>query len=222
MGLPEMSSPMYMARVGCVACHYQKESGGARKYTGTTFFPSKEACVKCHGSEFKGIWEETGKALKGAQRKFTDKLEKARSAVSSAGLKGEPEKKIRAKLAKVESRYEFLIASRGEHNIYLASEILRRGNTSLNEIGTDLGASLPDISDDPLISGMYCATMCHPKVGVKVPPETVRYKGKTMPHKAHTEFGGGCVKCHDIGAHKQTPLKKDAKAFCVNCHEGGP
>lgn len=222
LGLPEMPSPMFMARVGCVACHYQKESGGARKYTGTTFFPSKEACVKCHGPEFKGIWEETTAALKASQAKFTAKLAKARGAIAAAGLKGEKDKKVRAKLAKVESRYEFLAASHGEHNIYLASEILRRGNASLNEIGADVGSSLPDISDDPLISGMYCATMCHPKVGVKVPPETVKYKGKSMPHKAHTEFVGGCVKCHEIGAHKKVKLNKEHKAVCANCHEGGP
>ena len=218
LGLPSMPSPMFSARVGCIACHYRKEDGGSRKYKGATFFPSKDSCVKCHGKEFKGVWEETAKELKASQAKVGDKLKKARKALEAAKLPSIKKTKLKTKLAKAESRHEFLTASKGEHNIYLASEILRRENKALGEIAEAIGTEFPDISDDPLISGTYCATMCHKSVGVKVPPDEVRYKGKKMPHAAHLEFGG-CVTCHDIGAHKKVKLKKGVKTFCAGCHE---
>ena len=69
-----------------------------------------------------------------------------------------------------------------------------------------------------MVSGAFCATMCHERVGVKVPPETVRAFGKPMPHKQHADMMG-CRKCHELGAHKRVPLKKNVqKLVCAECH----
>ncbi|MBI3564195.1 MAG: NapC/NirT family cytochrome c, partial [Elusimicrobia bacterium] len=59
LGLPEIPSPMFLARVDCVGCHYQKTEGGrnAEGVAQATFKASTEACVKCHGPRFKGMWE---------------------------------------------------------------------------------------------------------------------------------------------------------------------
>ena len=97
---------------------------------------------------------------------------------------------------------------------------MRQEDKALTEVGQRLGATLPDISSQPLISGGYCATMCHQKVGVKVPPETVKVSssGKTMPHMMHTTLMG-CVACHKIGGHKAVPLRGDVKKeVCSGCH----
>ena len=113
--------------------------------------------------------------------------------------------------------HDFVRASHGEHNIYLASLVLRREDQLLSEIGEKIKAQLPDLSSNPLLSGSYCATLCHSKVSVKVPPEFVVAFGKKMPHKAHTGMMG-CVQCHEIGAHKSVPLKKGVKNVCTACH----
>ena len=75
--LPEMPSPMYMAHVDCVGCHYQDSNGPEDdgEFTGKTFLASDDACVKCHGPEFEGIWEETKFELEKTMSKLTKKIE---------------------------------------------------------------------------------------------------------------------------------------------------
>ncbi|MFH1723475.1 MAG: hypothetical protein ABII00_02520, partial [Elusimicrobiota bacterium] len=127
-------------------------------------------------------------------------------------------KRMEKALAQADRRHRFVRASRGEHNIYLASDILRREDAALSRIGEQLKAELEDLSSQPLLSGTYCATLCHPKVGVKVPAKTVRTGGKLMPHKTHAEMMG-CVRCHEIGAHKKVFLRKGVRQeVCAPCH----
>jgi nitrate/TMAO reductase-like tetraheme cytochrome c subunit len=218
LGLPEMPSPMFSARVGCVGCHYRKDDTGAHKYTGAVFLSSSDSCVKCHGPEFKGMWSETSRELRATMKAVGLKFPIVRKALAEAKLPKKKKRQLKAKFTQAETRHAFLKAAHGEHNIYLASEILRREDEALSEIAEAVGANLPDTTEDPLLSGNYCAKMCHQSAGVKVPPVEVRYKGRRMPHQAHTEFGG-CVSCHEIGAHKKVDLKKNHKEFCVSCHE---
>lgn len=218
LGLPQIPSPMFLAKVACVGCHYDETgSGRDSEFTGRTEKASVAACVKCHGLKFKDIWEETKAELDKSLAGIKSKADAARESVAKSALK-EPERSVLSdKIAVAERQIRFVRASRGEHNIYLASEALRRADKSLSEAGQKTGAGLKDLSALPLISGSYCATLCHGRVGVKVPPDTVRASGKTMPHKSHTEMMG-CVQCHDIGAHKKVPLRKDVKSKCAECH----
>jgi hypothetical protein len=63
----------------------------------------------------------------------------------------------------------------------------------------------------------FCATLCHAKVGVKVPPERVKHNGKDMPHREHLEHVPSCTTCHTFGAHKDVKFKGDKS--CLECHE---
>ena len=207
LGLPEIASPMFLANVDCIGCHYQEKSAiNDVEFLGRTFAASKQACVKCHGPEFKGILDETKNELKETMDKLNQKME---------ALQSLPE----AELKQAKRWLHFVRDAKGEHNIYLASAALRRVDQALSEAGAKLNLALPDLSGLPLLSGSYCATMCHAQLNVKVPPETVKAFGTlTMPHAAHTAMFG-CVHCHEIGAHKKVPLKKNVKKeVCSSCH----
>ena len=218
LGLPEMPSPMYLANVDCIGCHYQgTPASGEGEFRGKNFESSKKACVKCHGAHFEGIWSETKNALKETLTVLGEKLKAVQAGLKTASVSPEETRAMSGKVGLAKRWHDFVRASHGEHNIYLASLVLRREDQLLSEIGEKIKAQLPDLSSNPLLSGSYCATLCHSKVSVKVPPEFVVAFGKKMPHKAHTGMMG-CVQCHEIGAHKSVPLKKGVKNVCTACH----
>jgi nitrate/TMAO reductase-like tetraheme cytochrome c subunit len=218
LGLPEMPSPMYLANVDCIGCHYQGQQDGLdARFKGRDWRASQQACVKCHGPKFQGIWQETRAEFQQGLRQLDAKLAAARAALGKSPLAGADRTRLQHRVELANRWVRFVRDSHGEHNVYLASLALRRADQELGLVGEVLKAPLPDLSSSPLVSGSYCATLCHGKIGVKVPPVTVKAFGKTMPHKMHTEQMG-CVKCHDIGAHKQVPLKKGIKAVCAECH----
>ncbi len=224
--LPEMPSPMYKAGVNCIGCHY-KDTSKNEGFSGHNQLPSSQACLKCHGEKFKATWDNAIKDVEGSLKQLTTKLESAKSALAASSRPEGELKKARAKVAAAGLLVDFLRTAHGEHNVYLAAAMMREADRDLTEAGGALAAELTDISAAPFISGSFCATQCHPGIGVKVPPETVKapvsvgikaIAGKVMPHKAHTELMG-CVKCHDIGAHKKVPLKSDYRETCKGCHQ---
>ena len=216
LGLPNMPSPMHEANVDCVGCHFAKKANGDGGLNGKTFKASQAACVKCHGPKFQGIWEETKAALAGTLGKVQAKANAmGASAASSSAARGEPA--AAKSLKHAQDLLRFVKSGKGEHNIYLSSLALRRADAALAEAGAKLGSQGEDLSALPLLSGAYCATLCHEKAGVKVPPESVKVFGKSMPHKMHADMMG-CVQCHEIGGHKKTPLKKGVKGKCAECH----
>ena len=99
----------------------------------------------------------------------------------------------------------------------------------------EVGAELADLGSDPLLSGGYCATMCHASLAIEVPPETIEFEafGATMPHQMHAEMLA-CIQCHReavVGtsgregvlglreAHAWDPaMETHAKMRCVVCH----
>ncbi len=217
LGLPEIPSPMYTAEVDCAGCHYRQKSESDPEFRGITYRASEQACVKCHGTRFAGIWEETKAELTGCLGRLDEKLAQTKAALAKASLAPAARRELERAVGRAERWHHFVRAARGEHNIYLASAALRREDAALSAAGETLKAALSDLSQDPLISGRFCATLCHTKVGVKVPPETVRVGGKTMPHRAHAELLR-CVDCHELGGHKRVPLKEGVKAVCAGCH----
>ncbi|MBI4862610.1 MAG: NapC/NirT family cytochrome c [Candidatus Riflebacteria bacterium] len=218
LGLPDLPSPMHEAHVECIGCHFKEQADrGDREHRGETFRASTDACTKCHGPKFKGIWEETKAELAKALSETAAKLATVKTALGQAVLPEAAKRELTERVGLAERRHHFVQNSTGEHNIYLASQVLRLVDRSLTEAGKELKASTPNLMKLSLISGKYCATMCHVRVGVLVPPETVKAFGKTMPHKTHTELAT-CVTCHDLGAHKRVPLVKDIQARCAECH----
>ena len=219
LGLPEMPSPMYTANVDCIGCHYREsKSASEGEFKGVTFKASENACVKCHGEKFRGIWDETKTELKKTLQAFQEKLDTVRLALKNHSLPETSRRDLQEKLNLIEKQYHFIHASKGEHNIYLSSYALRKGDEVLSDIAEKLQTSVSDLTGLPLLSGSYCATMCHTKVGVKVPPDTVQAFGELeMPHGAHASMMG-CVKCHEIGSHKEVPLKKNGREICAECH----
>lgn len=208
----DMPSPMFLADVDCVGCHFD---GGrkASELKGHTVKASAEACVNCHGKPFAGVWEDTKVAVAQTMGKLAAKEAALQAAVVGKGGAA------KSNLAEAQRRLDFVRSGRGEHNVYLASTLLSEADARLSAGLEAAGAAAQDLSAEPLLSGAYCATMCHGKTGVKVPPDTVRYKGKTMPHGMHVENSSNqCRLCHDIGGHKEVPLKKGVQEVCAGCH----
>ncbi|OGS01395.1 MAG: hypothetical protein A2V88_11870 [Elusimicrobia bacterium RBG_16_66_12] len=220
LGLPDMPSPMFAARVACIGCHYDDgttRAGPDREFKGVNFKPSERACVKCHGAKFEGLWDATKKALAADLSQLDAKLAAARSGLEQSGLAGAERGSARKGLDRAARLQRFVRDAHGEHNVYLASKALRESDRLMSEAGEKAKAALPDTSGLPMVSGSYCATLCHEKVGVKVPPETVRHSGKIMPHKMHSDMMG-CVSCHEIGGHKKVPLLRGVESKCRECH----
>jgi hypothetical protein len=211
---------MNLANVDCVGCHYSNGDEPGEEFRGFTYEASDEACMKCHGPEFRGIWEETKSELQGTLEELGGKLEAVRAALEASSLPAGEREAARADVARAERWHEFVQVSRGEHNIYLASLALRREDALLGDLTGRLGSASPDLSSLPLLSGGYCATLCHARIGVQVPPEAVEVEayGATMPHKDHADLLA-CVRCHEIGAHKEVPLREDVlETVCSECH----
>lgn len=218
LGLPEMPSPMYLAQVDCVGCHYTRETGGHGGFDGRIFRASDKACVKCHGPEFKGIWEETRAEVEACLGKVGAKLDLVKGALQNAGVSVDERKRLEGRISRAGRLRDFVRISGGAHNVYLAAEALRRADGALNDAEAVLKSGAPDLGGDPLISGSYCASMCHRSIGVKVPPDDVTFAGKKMPHGAHAAMAS-CGTCHRLGGHKEVPLRADVrKTVCAGCH----
>lgn len=115
--------------------------------------------------------------------------------------------------------YDFVRLSTGIHNIYYSAKLLENVNGNLDKFANESKGPLPPVPADSLLSGGYCATLCHAKLDVKI-PDQVKYKDKDMSHSVHIEMVGACGNCHDIGRHKDIPLKSDL-SICKTCHESG-
>lgn len=205
-GMESMPSPMYLANVDCVACHLEKKTG----VRGTTFEGSEKGCTECHGKEYTGVLGESHKATDGTVQELMAKLE--------AIVKGipNPDPQLKDELADLRHNLAFVQNGHPVHNIYYSALILRQAHEKLTAISKKHKLDTPDTAALPIVTGQFCATLCHPRVGVKVPPETVKIKGKEMPHKKHTE-DIACTTCHVFGQHKDVKLKRPTK--CAKCHE---
>ena len=208
LDLPKMPSPMYLAHVDCVGCHYAESAESVNgDFNGKTFSASDKACVKCHDANFAGIWDETKEELQRTLSEFSEKIEDINIYLESSMMSETDTNKVFKKLEKVESWHNFVLKSRGEHNIYLASWIIRQEDMILTEIIDELEIESEDLSKLPLVSGRYCNTLCHTKVGIKQKMK-VNVFGKEMSHMMHSILIN-CTQCHEIGNHKEIPLKED-------------
>jgi hypothetical protein len=213
--VPTMPSPMYLSNVDCVGCHTEKKSQGINPHE--TFVGSEQGCTSCHGKEYAGVLKETHVFLEAAHKKVDEKLTAIKKSLAATpphgGLSAEATKCLE------DARYNLAFIAEGHavHNIYYASQILRLTEERLSAIANQFKIKVADLAEDAVISGGFCTTLCHSKIGVKVPAETKQYRGKIMPHKEHIDRGLTCTGCHIFGSHKDVKLK--TPTICNQCHD---
>jgi len=215
-GVNPMPSPMYLSNVDCVGCHLSKRALTRDVSQAKTYEGTEEACLKCHGKNYKGVLAE----VKSLVDDTVSRMEKKIATVSAElkELKGASASES-ADLADAGYNLNFLKSAKPVHNIYYVSQILRQVDEKITALAKARKITVEDTSSLPIISGGFCATLCHAKVGVKVPAETREYKGLAMPHKLHNgDAGLACTDCHIFGAHKAVKLKQPT--ICIQCHEG--
>lgn len=210
-GVPQMPSPMYLAQVDCVGCHIAE--------SGKTFKASEAGCVKCHGEKYAGLVNDWKKELDIAIKAIDPRLKEAQNVLSQISADAPNFTYLKNLHDDAHYNYDFVRLSTGIHNIYYSAKLLENVNNNLDRFSKESKKTLPGLVKASLLDGNYCAALCHAKLGVKI-PETVKYKGKDMPHSVHVEAVGACGNCHDIIRHKEVPLKSDL-SVCNSCHEGG-
>ena len=222
-GVPEMPSPMYLAHVDCLGCHII-ESAGKHKaveegFTGKTFKASTTACVKCHGEKYGMLVDDWKKELETAVKTIEPRIQSARDILSRTSADEPNFAYLKRLYDEARYNYDFVRYSNGIHNIYYSAKLLEKVNNDLDSFSKESQMTLPELARASLLDGSFCATLCHAELEVKI-PEEVKYKGKDMPHSMHIETVGACGNCHQIGRHKEIPLKDDL-SICKTCHEGG-
>lgn len=208
-GLPEMPSPMYLAQVDCAACHRKRLKNGGSDLVGQTYVASGEACDDCHDGGYGAVLEPSREELS----ETLDVLEQRLSVVRGSGPDRFEE------LDRATRDLAFVRFSQPLHNIYYASAILREANDLIDRYAGRTGADLPSMPDLPLVTGRYCLTLCHERLGV-APPEGVDLgNGVTFSHAYHLdEEGLACQDCHVIRRHKEIS-PRPREQVCLECHE---
>ena len=221
-GVPEMPSPMYLAQVDCVGCHIVEErekEESKQKLSGKTFRASESGCIKCHGEKYAGLVDNWKKELDTAIKAIDPRLKEAQNVLSQTSADAPNFTYLENLYDDARYNYDFVRLSTGIHNIYYSAKLLEKVNNNLERFSKESKKTLPSPAKAGLLDGSYCATLCHAKLGVKI-PEMVKYKGNDMPHSVHIEAVGACGNCHDIIRHKEISLKSDL-SVCNSCHEGG-
>jgi len=221
-GVGEMPSPMRLAHVGCLGCHIIEEHRGEESeeiFTGRTFKATEAGCIKCHGEKYAGLVADWKRELETAIKAVEPRLKEARDILSLFPHDAPNFSLLNNLYDGARRNYDFVRLSTGIHNIYYSAKLLESVNRDLEKLANEAKKPLPELSKASLLDGSFCATLCHAKLGVKI-PEEVKYKGKEMPHSMHVEEVGACGNCHEMGRHKEMPLKGDL-SICKSCHEKG-
>ncbi len=221
-GVPEMPSPMNLANVDCLGCHIIEEKDEEESklmFAGKTFRASEAGCIKCHGEKYAGLVAGWKEELSLAINAIEPRIKEARSILSHTSSDAPNLPFLKNLYDGALYNYDFVRLSTGIHNIYYSARLLESVNSELDKFSKESNKTLPVTAKASLLDGSYCTTLCHAKLDVKI-PEEVKYKGKDMPHSMHIDEVGACVKCHEIGRHKEMPLKEDL-SICNTCHEKG-
>lgn len=211
IGVEKMPSPMYLSNVDCVACHIEKKADKGETSKSETFGGSEKGCTACHGKEFNGILNDVHEVVRTTVSQLEANLKAVEATPNSKSLQHE------SALSEARHNLNFIKLAHSIHNIYYAASVLRKVDEQINSVAKKVEAEVENTRENPVISGGFCATLCHSKVGVKVPPEKVMHDGKQMPHMKHVEEGIACVSCHTFGNHKDVKLKTPTN--CKRCHE---
>jgi len=219
IGVPAMPSPMYLANVNCVGCHVIPEADKDKlEFKGQTYKSSDSGCIKCHSKNYAGVLSNWKNISSAAIGKIQEKIKQAEGALDAGDRNAAAYKEAYKKIAEVKHNIAFLIQTPTEHNVYYASQIMHKADSDLESISKLTGKSLKNLDTDSVLSGHFCATLCHSALGVKVPADEVTFKSKKMPHKKHIDSGLSCYTCHAFGSHKAVKLIIKEKD-CLACHD---
>jgi hypothetical protein len=214
--IPETPSPMFLAGVDCIGCHVQSQPAGTQAAShALTYAGSEISCSSCHGKEYLGMVPAYQQMVNETLARLNPKLAKVENAMNHNRLEPDLAKTMTAKLNDVQYDLQFVSSTRSVHNIYYIAETLAYDDKILTAAGNKLGLKLEDTSKLPLVSGAYCATLCHNRLGIESPPKMVMAKGREIPHDLHLKLGLACRVCHTFGVHKDIKLNEKA---CANCH----
>lgn len=125
LGVKEMPSTMFLANVGCIACHEAPDASRLAHGTGlTTFKAAPQACAECHGGAYKKMlsqWQET----------MADALKEAKAALAKAeaAYQRQPDGPAKVQAGKllevVRHNCDFVEKAHGVHNVDYAMELLK-------------------------------------------------------------------------------------------------
>ena len=221
-GLPDMPGGKYQANVDCMACHPKPKTNPSNGSTEITFTGSINSCPDCHNKKFVEI-ADSWKTLSNSAFTYLEprlKNLKARIEERKKSPPSDRKETLETALARAEHNLSFVRAADGIHNIYYAAQILRKVKEDLEAVakGLNIKLSNPDNSPFALGGADGCNILCHDKIGITVPPETVKYKGKEMSHTVHKEMGLTCENCHRFDWHKKVQLIAKPED-CQTCHE---
>lgn len=216
-GVPDMPSPMYQTGVDCAACHLQKKLENAPASHAASLMGSEIGCSSCHGPDYPVMVSNAEKMVK----ETLDALDRKYAALTgplAASTLDEGEKpKLQDQLDEVKDNLAYIHATHAPHNIFYVAGILSYVEKILTAAALQLNlTAVEKTSDLPMVSGAYCATLCHNRLGVRVPPEGIKYQGIDVNHQRHIQEGLSCRVCHELGAHKDVKFK--GEDVCLNCH----
>ena len=214
-GTPMIPSHMFQVRVECVACHIvPKEAERAAGIVGQTFRPTEQACLNCHGDQYRGMLDRWAATLGKMRDVLAPKLAGAQAALVKADPKHPGLGRARRLVEDAAFNIDFVALAKGVHNVFYAADLLKLANGWLDEAVKLLGGT-PGVTDDSLVRGGYCGVLCHEQAGVKL-PETVTFAKQKVPHGRHVaEFGAVCTNCHSAEVHKAVTA---TPATCSSCH----
>src|SRR3990172_6495603 len=135
--------------------------------------------------------------INAAVKEFEPKLREAEKKLQEAGQTTRGYREVVNLFDAAKHNFDFLKQAHGVHNIYYAARLLQVANESLDKLGKALGYEPTKLDKNSLVSGGFCATLCHEQVKVKL-PEKVPFNSAMMPHELHfTKFKVGCANCHE-------------------------
>jgi len=215
-GIGEMPSPMFLSGVDCVGCHVKKMNGSTGLSHAFTYTGTEVACNSCHGEEYSAMVAESQALIEETLRIISGNYDILDKRIEEKPLPENMAKKVMPVVEQAKHNLDLVGHVQSVHNTYYAAEALFFADKVTGAAAKLAGAEINDTSALPVVTGHYCSTLCHPKVGVDTPPETIEYKGKTISHQVHLDEGMSCRVCHDFGEHKDVKFK--GHDVCLRCH----
>jgi hypothetical protein len=125
--------------------------------------------------------------------------------------------KVEEKIAQASVNLELVKSVEAVHNIYYLAEIIYGIDRAISGAAKAMAAPIAPTQDSTIVSGRYCAVMCHDIIGVKAEPAEIKVgSSRKVPHAKHLEAGLSCRVCHDFGPHKQSGFR--GPDVCLKCH----
>lgn len=213
-GVDPLSDVMFKAQVGCDGCHRDRRQGPESTLERVSF-PTRKACLDCHGEGYDVMLDRWQALLQSARRSIADKLEQV--ALSEENLEPGKADFFRPFLERARYNLTFLDQGHGEHNILYAERILVAIQSDIDEAVKvlDPDAHPPDVLEfEKTTITADCTSHCHRNMEKTL---TVRHQGLDLSHRDHIyKHDLQCAHCHDND--KKHGTVRLQKSQCIHCH----